>query len=246
MTTDVRINLISGPRNISTGLMYSFRSRTDTTVVDEPLYAHYLVAHPEVDHPGRDETLASMSSDPETIVRDVLLADYPTPIVFFKNMGHHVGRVGMDLMWLDAMTNVFLIREPEPMLTSFMRHIPDPTPEMTGMPQQVELLERVTAGGGQPIVLESSQILLDPEGVLSRLCERIGIPWDSAMLSWEPGPKPEDGVWSKYWYGRLHRTTGFEPYNPKDERIPMRLRPTLDVLERCYDRLRPYAIEAAF
>lgn len=246
MTSTVRVNLISGPRNISTGLMYSFRSRADTTVVDEPLYAHYLTVHPEVDHPGREETLASMSSDAETVVRDVLLGPYDTPVVFFKNMGHHVGRVGMDLAWLDQMTNVFLIREPEAMLTSFIKNVPDPTPAMTGMPQQVELLERITAQGGTPIVMESSQILLDPEGVLSEMCRRIGIPWDPAMLSWEPGPKPEDGVWAKYWYRRLHETTGFEPYNPKDERAPLRLADTLHVLERCYDRLRPYAIEATF
>jgi hypothetical protein len=243
MTT--RINLISGPRNISTGLMYSFRSRSDTTVVDEPLYAHYLTVHTEVDHPGRDETLAAMSSDPVEIVSDVLLAEYDTPVVFFKNMGHHVGGVGMDLSWLDAMNNLFLIREPEAMLTSYMKNVTDPTPEMTGMPQQVELLEHITRTGGDPIVLESSQLLLDPEGVLTELCRRLGIPWEQAMLSWEPGPKPEDGVWAKYWYGRLHRTTGFEPYTPKDERVPPRMQSTLETLEACYDRLRPYAIEAA-
>ena len=36
------INLISGPRNVSTALMYSFAQREDTAVVDEPLYGHYL------------------------------------------------------------------------------------------------------------------------------------------------------------------------------------------------------------
>ena len=35
----------------------------------------------------------------------------------------------------------------------------------------------------------------------------IGIPWDEAMLSWPKGPKPEDGIWAKHWYTRLHRTT---------------------------------------
>ena len=37
-----RICLWSGPRNISTALMYSFAQRDDTAVYDEPLYAHYL------------------------------------------------------------------------------------------------------------------------------------------------------------------------------------------------------------
>lgn len=242
MTT--RINLISGPRNISTALMYSFRSRSDTTVVDEPLYAHYLRVHPEVDHPGRQETLDSMSSDGEAVVCDVILGDYPTPVVFFKNMGHHVGGVGLDLSWLDEVTNVFLIRTPEAMLTSYIKNITDPTPEMTGMPQQVELLDRILAGGGQPIVLESTQVLLDPPGVLAELCRRIGIPWDEAMLAWPAGPKPEDGVWAEYWYHRLHATTGFEPHVPKSDTVPDHLEDTLAILEECYRRLRPYAIEA--
>ena len=244
MTTTVRINLISGPRNISTGLMYSFRSRSDTTVIDEPLYAHYLRVHPDVDHPGRSESLASMNPDGAAVVDEVLLADHGTPVVFFKNMGHHIGRVFMDLEWLDQMVNVFLIRQPAAMLTSFITRIPDPTPEMTGMPQQVELLDRIVERGGNPIVLESSQILTDPPGVLAELCDRIGIPWDPAMLSWEPGPKPEDGVWSKYWYDRLHETTGFEPYQQKETPVPEHLNETLAVLDGCYHRLRPYAIEA--
>ena len=38
-----KICLWSGPRNISTALMYSFAQRDDTRVVDEPLYGHYLL-----------------------------------------------------------------------------------------------------------------------------------------------------------------------------------------------------------
>ena len=37
-----RICLWSGPRNISTALMYSFAQRSDTIVYDEPFYAYYL------------------------------------------------------------------------------------------------------------------------------------------------------------------------------------------------------------
>ena len=56
------INLISGPRNLSTALMYSFSRRPDTTVIDEPFYAHYL-STTGIDHPGREDTLKFMSAD---------------------------------------------------------------------------------------------------------------------------------------------------------------------------------------
>jgi ABC-type nitrate/sulfonate/bicarbonate transport system ATPase subunit len=50
------IHLISGPRNISTALMYSFAQRSDTLVSDEPFYALYL-STVQVDHPGKAEVL---------------------------------------------------------------------------------------------------------------------------------------------------------------------------------------------
>ena len=59
-----RINAWSSPRNISTAFMYSFAQRPDTTVVDEPLYAHYLSkTDSEAGHPGTDEVLASQEND---------------------------------------------------------------------------------------------------------------------------------------------------------------------------------------
>ena len=68
----LRINLWSGPRNVSTALMYSFAQRADTRVVDEPLYAHYLRVS-GADHPGREEVLAALDQDGERVVREVIL-----------------------------------------------------------------------------------------------------------------------------------------------------------------------------
>ena len=101
---------------------------------------------------------------------------------------------------------------------------------------------RVLAGGGDPIVVDSRRVLEDPERTLGLLCGRLGIDWDPAMLSWEPGPKPEDGVWGPHWYGRLWETTGFEPYRPKGEPVPDHLLGVLEECERHYMRLREHAI----
>ena len=64
------------------------------------------------------------------------------------------------------------------------------------------------------------------------------------MLSWPAGPKPEDGVWAKHWYDGVHVSTGFEPYRPKTEPIPERLKPLLDECLPLYERLRQHAIVA--
>ena len=59
----------SGPRNISTALMRSFENRPDTIVEDEPFYAHYLLST-GILHPGRKETLETMSTNINEILEE--------------------------------------------------------------------------------------------------------------------------------------------------------------------------------
>ncbi|MDH3500825.1 MAG: sulfotransferase family protein [Acidimicrobiia bacterium] len=240
--TAVRINLLSGPRNISTAMMYSFRQRADTSVVDEPLYAYYLTRSGAI-HPGRDDVLASQDHDGEAVVRDVILADHPARVRFFKNMAHHVR--GLDRVFLEACVNIILTREPRDMLRSLTIQVPDATLDGTGLPMQVELLEDILARGREPIVVESQALLQDPARVLASLCERIGIGFDSTMLSWPPGPKPEDGIWASHWYDNVHMSTGFAPYRPRMDPFPARLEPLLAQAAPLYDRLTQFAITPA-
>ena len=58
----VRVAMWSGPRNISTAMMRAWENRPDTVVVDEPFYAAYLL-RTGIDHPGRDEVIASQPTD---------------------------------------------------------------------------------------------------------------------------------------------------------------------------------------
>ena len=64
----MRIAMWSGPRNLSTALMYAFASRGDCAVRDEPFYAAYLAAT-GVDHPMRDDILAAGQTDPGEVAR---------------------------------------------------------------------------------------------------------------------------------------------------------------------------------
>lgn len=237
--TVTRISLWSGPRNVSTALMYSFRERSDTTVVDEPLYA-YSLAHFDIPHPGREEVIAAQDTDGERVVRDVLLGPAPTPVVFFKNMARHLE--GLDRSFLAELHNVILTRDPADVLTSFIKQVPEPDLEMTGLPMQMILLDSILEQGEDPLVLDARFLLTDPRAVLETLCRRIGIHFEEGMLSWEPGPVPEDGVWARYWYESVHRSTGFAPYRPKPEEVPERIRPLLARAVPLYERLLAYAI----
>jgi len=221
--------------------MYSFRQRPDTVVVDEPLYGHYLRTT-GAEHPGIGEVLETMESDGERVVREVILGPCERPVHFFKNMAHHL--VGLDRGFLSGITNVLLIRDPEEMLPSLAEQLPEPTLRDTGLDRQAEILEVVLGRNEKPVVLDARELLLDPAGVLAQVCERLGIPFDGAMLRWPAGPKPEDGVWAEHWYGSVHASTGFAPYKPKAGRFPQRLEPLLGECRPLYEGLRGYAITA--
>ncbi len=235
------VSMWSGPRNISTAMMYSFAQRPDAEVVDEPLYAHYLTVT-GLDHPGRDDVIASQSADPDTVVADVILAPSERSVRFIKHMAHHL--VAMDTGFLDETVNVFLTRTPAEMLLSLSKVLPDFVIGETGLPSQVAILDRIESGGGTPVVVDGRDVLADPAGVLGRLCAAIGIRFDEAMLSWPAGGRPEDGVWAPHWYAAVHRSTGFgSPPPPLDEStFPDHLRPLLAEAQPLYDRLRRYAI----
>lgn len=237
----VRINLWSGPRNVSTAVMYSFRQRDDTRVIDEPLYAHYLrVAGAR--HPGREKVLAAMDNDGERVVREVVLGPCDRPVLFMKQMAHHL--VELDRGFLRQTVNVILTRDPEQMLPSLINQLPHPQIHDTGLAIQSELLRQLHDLGQNPPVLDSRELLLDPEGVLGELCERIGIPFDRAMLSWPAGPKPEDGVWAPHWYQNVRRSTGFMPYSEKSEPFPEVIKVLLEECRPHYEFLLSRAIRA--
>ena len=238
-----RICLWSGPRNVSTALMYSFAQRTDCKVFDEPLYAHYLSKTPaRAYHPGAEEVIATMENDGEKVVRDLILGDFDKPVVFFKHMTHHL--VNLDLGFLSKTVNVLLTRDPVDMLPSYAAQVEKPTLLDVGYKQHIELLNYLQSIGQNPPVLDSKQILLDPKKVLSELCERIGITFQDAMLRWRAGARPEDGSWAKHWYKSVHESTGFGKYIPKAEPFPESLKPLLEECKPYYDQLNVMAIKA--
>lgn len=210
-----RINLWSSPRNISTAMMYSFGNRPDTTVVDEPLYAYYLSAHMNrPPHPGEAEILDSQFQDGKVVIEKVLLGDYKTPIVLFKQMTHHL--VGLSYDFLTGMDNVLLIRDPKEIIHSYSKVIPNPSMDDVGIAMQAGLYDFLSQKGKAPIVLDTNEVLKDPEKVLAELCVILDIPFTKAMLSWQSGPRKEDGIWAQYWYQNVHRSTGFKPYEKRE------------------------------
>jgi hypothetical protein len=236
------ICLWSGPRNVSTALMYSFAQHEGVAVVDEPLYGHYLRVT-GADHPGRDDVIAAMNCDGDVVMTELMRrqAEHPRPRLFIKHMAHHL--VDIELGFLRDTCNIFLIRDPRDMLPSLSIQVPEPCLADTGLLRQWELYSDLLDAGQEPAILDSRELLTSPRSVLERLCEHIGLPFTPAMLSWDAGPRPEDGVWAPHWYHAVHQSTGFAPYQPKTG-FPERLRTLLEECQPWYDRLFDRAIRA--
>lgn len=234
--------LWSGPRNVSTALMYSFAQRADTTVVDEPLYGHYLRVS-GAQHPLREEVLAAVNSDGNAVMRQLLHepAEEATTVLFMKQMAHHL--VDLDQSFMRRTHNIFLIRDPREMLPSLTTQLPDARLEDTGLATQWQLFERLIAIGQNPVVLDSRELLLDPPGVLGSLCEHLDIDFTDEMLTWPAGTRPEDGIWAPHWYHAVHKSTGFAPYTAKGE-FPQNLEALLAECRPWYDKLFAHAIIA--
>ena len=237
----LRLAMWSGPRNVSTAFMRAWGNRADTVVVDEPFYAHYL-ATTGIEHPGREEVIAHHERDWRRVVA-ALLAPLPpgVSILYQKQMSHHL-LPGMGREWLDSMTHAFLIRDPRPVVASLNEKLATFDLAATGLPQQVEIFEHVLARTGRtPPVLDSADLLADPEGMLRRLCAALDVPFSERMLRWPPGRRATDGVWAKYWYERVEQSTGFEPPGVDDVPGAAVLTPRLAAIEAAcrplYERL---------
>jgi hypothetical protein len=227
----------SGPRNISTALMRSFEARGDCAVSDEPLYGHYL-HQTGLEHPGFEEVMASQSTDWEEIV-DELTGPIPgaRPLWYQKHMAHHL-LPNMGRGWMGKLRHVLLIRHPDEVLASYLGARGTATLDDLGFRQQREILDFVRNDLGQrPLVLDSREVLERPAAALERLCAALDISYTDRMLSWAPGRRSSDGVWAKYWYGSVEKSTGFQPYVPRSVTIPSEFMPVLEEAIPLYERL---------
>jgi hypothetical protein len=232
------LNIISGPRNISTALMYSFAQRSDSTVVDEPFYAVYLLKSGIV-HPGREQVLKDQPHTEHEVLTH-LFGKRTHPVLFIKNMSHHLEV--LDYFPYNQCENIFLIRNPKQIIASYAQVIEKPAMRDIGIEYQYNLFQDLTTTGHRPVVLDTNLLLENPEAVLGKACLAIGIPFEKSMLSWPAGPKPYDGVWAPYWYANVHTSTGFGKQPTSDRPLPEYLTSLYEEAQKYYEKLLPFAI----
>ncbi len=237
----MRLAMWSGPRNLSTALMYSFGNRADFHVVDEPFYGPYLRLT-GLEHPMGDAIKQSRPESAEEVAQS-LLGPIPggKPHVYHKHMVQHMID-GIPRGFMADCVNVFLIRHPARVVASFTKGWEAATAEDMGFRQQAELYDEMRAAGQSPVVIDSADIRRDPEVMLRRLCAAIGLSFDPAMLAWPAGGHAQDGVWAAHWYGSVHRSTGFAGAEGPLPELSGEAAQVVDEALPLYERLRAEAL----
>jgi hypothetical protein len=238
----MKIAMWSGPRNLSTAMMYAFAARGDCAVWDEPFYAAYL-AKTGIDHPMRDAIIAAHDADPASVAT-ACTGEIPDgkSIHYQKHMTLHM-IPEFDRGFMRALTNVFLIRHPARVVASYSQKREAPTLADIGFVQQAELFDQVAGWMGRPpLVIDSADIRANPLASLTKLCASLGIPFTENMLSWPAGPKSYDGVWAPHWYNAVHASTGFGEAEGPLPTLPADYAPLVEQALPHYQRLARFKL----
>nr|POE53156.1 branched-chain-amino-acid aminotransferase-like protein 2 [Quercus suber] len=225
----------SAPRSLSTCLMYSFAQRDDMEVLDEPLYAFFLRTT-GIDRPYKEELLSKMESDGNKIVKEVIFGPGRKKYRFCKHIAkERLYGLPNDLMKKGK--HFILIRNPIDILPSFDKVV-SPTFLELGLADLVSIYNELRELGRAPTVIDAADLKRDPEATLRGLCDYLEIPFQDAMLKWEAGPKPVDGIWAPWWYKSVHKSTGFQQSKKYPVPFPFSLYELLEQSLPLYNSLR--------
>ncbi len=238
----MKIAMWSGPRNLSTAMMYSFAARGDCVAIDEPFYGAYL-SRTGILHPMRDAVIAAQPGDPAQVAAALLGPNPDGKTLYYqKHMTLHM-IPEFDRGFMRALTNVFLIRHPARVIASYAQKREAPTLADIGFVQQAELFDQVAEWlGHPPLVIDSADIRANPRESLRKLCVALGIPFTENMLNWPAGPKPYDGVWAPHWYNAVHASTGFGEAEGPLPTLPAEYAPLVEQALPHYQRLAAHKL----
>ncbi len=198
------------PRSTSTAFEWMMRMRRDFTCFHEPFGEWW--------YQGEGAPWPRIKSDSPRIpgltfdsVQDRLLKAARQGPVFIKDFPHYVEQA-WDQQFLSHFRHSFLIRDPAKVATSMYRHWPDFELKEIAIMEQRALFDHLTEMSGEvPPLIDSDDLLENPQGVVRAWCDGVNIPYKSEALSWEPGERSEVSWYDGgSWHGNLRNSTGLE------------------------------------
>lgn len=200
------------PRTTSTAFEWMMRMRGDMTCFHEPFgecwYQGDDALAPRLDADSPRQPGLTFAG-----VRAALADAAKSRPVFSKDMPQF-----SDHMWSDdffaAYTHAFLIRDPAKIMASMARTGEEFTLKEMGFEDQQRLFDILADRDGHvPFVMDSDDIMEDPQAMVRMYCEAMGFDFKPEALSWEAGARSE-----VLWYdkdGKFHdmlkKSDGLKP-----------------------------------
>ena len=157
--------------------------------------------------------------------------------VFSKDFPHYIEHAWTD-KFLSHFQHSFLIRDTAKVVTSMHKHWPYFVLKEIGVLEQRELFDRVSDQlGAPPPLIDSDDLLENPEGIVKAWCQAVGIPYIAEALSWEPGDRDEVSWYDGgSWHGNLRGSDGLKP----QPRKYIDISDAPDRVKRIYDMALPH------
>lgn len=225
------------PRSTSTAFEWMMKQRGDMDCLHEPFGEAWYQGENPLWPRFQEGDTTTPGLTLETVWDDIQDRARRGP-VFLKDFPHYISHMWTPDM-LAQMSHAFLIRDPAKTISSMYDKWPDFDEAEVGFPEQRALFDILcTLNGAPPPVLDSDDLLEDPETMVAAFCQAVDIPFRLDALSWEPGGDPAAYSW---WDGgsfhhNLSRSTGLRPQPRKY--VEMRDAPPR--VQDVYQRMKPH------
>jgi len=243
MAKNKHIAMWTCARSRSTLVTRAFQQLDGCVIFDEPFYPPYLLTQ-GFDHPHRLEIIERYETDYKKVIMKIT-GELPKGISFSfqKHTANNLPK-NRELDWLMSFDNFFLIRHPNEMIYSRQQIYNYPKkftlPEI-GLAELYHLFMLIQAlTEDVPIVVDSTDLLKNPDKVLQALCTKLGVSYSDQMLTWQSGMRETDPIWAKTWYTTLFNSSGFIPFSKQDITLPEHLKPIVEECLPFYDKLYQY------
>lgn len=198
------IALWAVPRSRSTAFLRVMMERGDLEVVHEPF--SYLSGQ------GYFELAEHRATSMPELLGLLLERSVAGRRVFFKDTSdYRYDALLADPRLCRDLVNTFMIRDPAAAVASHYALHPEITLDEVGYEYLHTIFQTVRDTTGEvPPVIDGDDLVADPEGMLRAYCERVGLPFVSEALRWQPGRQT---VWERTarWHQEVDRSTGLEP-----------------------------------
>lgn len=243
------IALWACPRSRSTLLARSFEQRADCLIFDEPFYAAYLLTN-GFNNALREVMMAELEVDYRQVIAS-LKRDLP-PNKKFSFQKHHPKNIlpHFGTSWLPS-NHIFLLRHPKEIILSYRQCVDGPiTTDDIALETLYHFFRKINSVNRTTfLVINSDDLLRNPEQVLRKICDTFNIPFLKSMLSWEKGLKNSRLMFTENllpyadrWYGSVKNSSGFKPHHKKKVDLPDELQHLFESCMVYYQKLLPFCV----